>query len=624
MWCVELLAAADKEKKPLDSALFSAMQESLAERLSSFRIAAGHCVVKNQGGIYDVSGLPVRGGTTASILRIDPTTGAITCASVGDSEVRYYDMSSGTGEDDGKTLCGDHSATNPEEYARVLAFCAEKDRGVPRFAYDTQGGRLSRESRCQFVRAEGGVTWKPNPAGGFFYCDVRGNYGAYMHTPTDNEGLAMTRALGDFNMSRYGVSQEPHVVTAIPPALTEDAQIRAVVWASDGMWDLVSPADVGAVVRRAEFIVRASDNGQILCGRAEAAAAALLTLAKERTRAAFGGSLGDNITVGVTYIVYPRAPITEMTPAAWEHAITRHRVHHGAALGHSEREGERDQGERNMVGKPPGTGDVFSTRRSTQRVLYRALDGSYWEIVYLNGQVNGISPWHSPLAPEELDMAFLLSGSPFHPESIFAGLDVIPFAEPAVSFALPGSTAALIVDDEDDDPLHCDLHRYQVLPDMLGGPGAGLRRSRNTARSYGSYAPSCSGCRIGAAEEAADAAADAELKTCTEWLNLQINSLTDASIAGGETTGCRTAVEDGMIRLEACDAWVCFSDPAVMRSATAALAADDAATDIRRAMNIIAETKELLKAATGRLRATPMGAGYAAYKIAMAFLEENP
>ena len=314
-----------------------------------------------------------------------------------------------------------------------------------------------------------------------------------------------------------------------------------------------------------------------------------------------------------------------------------------------------------MVGKPPGTGVVFSTRRSTQRVLYRAVDGTYWEIVYLNGSVNGIMPWHihegSPLAapappapaepPEELDLAFLLSGSPIKRESLFT--DALPGSTEAILALL---SAPLCVDPEGlwqrtlspvetDDPLHCDLHRSQVLP------GLALRRSRNTARSYGSYAPPCSGCRIGAEEEAGDAADDAELKECTEWLNLHINYLTDASIAGlpaATIADRRAEVESGMVRLEICDAWSAFGlsrettgqfitshevggfgDPAaIMRAATTALAADDAAADIRRAMTIIGEAKEILKTATGRLRMTPLGAGYAAYKIAMEFLAANP
>lgn len=579
MWCVELLAAADKEGKTLD---FAEVQAALRARLMNHGPDAYRKYIfhETQGGIYDTRGQPVRGGTTASILRIDRTTGAITCASVGDSEVRYFDCGADAPAD-GTTLCGDHTATNPEEYARVLAFAAEKGRPAARFAYDTQGGRLSREDRCPFVRNEEDTAWVPNPAGGFFHCDVRESWGAYIFAP-NGEGLAMTRALGDFNMSRYGVSQEAHVVTAPPPALQENTQMRAVVWASDGMWDLLPYADVGAVVRRAEFVVR-GDDGQIVAGRAAEAAAALLELAKERTRAAFG-SLGDNITVGVSYIVYPRAPPP-----------------------------------------PPAAG---------------------FEPAAAGGA-------GAPAAPE-LDLAFLLSGSPFKRESLFTALhaDDISVIEPAELLgpvALPGSTedllhgplrvdpeapearwmragspaerAAILATLEADHPLHCHLHRDQILP------GRRLRRSRNTGRSYGMYAPSCSGCRIGAAEEAADAAEDAELKACTQWLNLRMNDLADASIAdlpASVLADRRAEVEGGMFRLEACDAWSAFGDPAVMRAAEVALAADDAAADIRRAMSIIAEAKDILRTATGRLRATPRGAGYAAYKAAMAFLAANP
>lgn len=688
MWCVELLAAADREGKALD---FAEVQSALRERLMNHGPDAYRKYIfhETQGGIYDTRNQPVRGGTTASILRIDRTTGAITCASVGDSEVRYFDAAADAPAE-GTTLCGDHTATNPEEYARVLAFAAEKGRPEARFAYDTQGGTLSREDRCPFVAGPaGGPAWVPNPAGGFFHCDVRENCGAYIFAP-NGEGLAMTRALGDFNMSRYGVSQNPHVVTAPPPPPQEDAQIRAVVWASDGMWDLLQYADVGAVVRRAEFIHR-GDDGQIVGGNAEAAAAALLELAKERTRAAFGGTLGDNITVGVSYIVYPRVPIVDTSSAGLEHAIRRFGALGYMRCAHSDRPGEREESEREMAGKPPGTAVLYSARRSTRRYLYRRLeDGSYWEVVYFNGEATGAIPWPleegSPLAappppaepepaapaPEEglLDLAFLLSGSPFKRESLFTalhaeGLDDISVIEPSavdaeflgpvvkaadvrltLPVALPGSTedllagppvvdpitrwmragspaerSAILESLEEDHPLHCDLHRDQILP------GRRLRRSRNTGRSYGSYAPACSGCRIGAEEEAADAADDAELKACTEWLNLRVNDLADASIANLPTSVLadrRAEVEGGMIRLEACDAWVSFGNPAVMRAAEVTLAADDAAADIRRALTIIAEAKDILKTATARLRATPRGAGYAAYKAALAFLEANP
>jgi hypothetical protein len=108
-----------------------------------------------------------------------------------------------------------------------------------------------------------------------------------------------------------------------------------------------------------------------------------------------------------------------------------------------------------------------------------------------------------------------------------------------------------------------------------------------------------------------------------EWITLQVNSLTDASITGLPAAAIadrRANVECGIFRLEMCDAWTAFGDPAVMRAATDALAADDAAADIRRALSIIADAKDILRSATSRLSAMPLGAGYAAYGAAMAFL----
>ena len=703
MWCVDKLRELLRvdPAAPLDAALFDTLHGTVREKLLAHvraKSLTGLNVYEEQEGIY-MAGTrqPVRGGTTATILRIDHTTGAITCASVGDSEARVFSCDAGA-EDEGTDLCTDHSATNPAEYARVLAFCSEKGRALPRFEYDTMSGTLSRESRCPFVAdaaappLSGG--WAPNPAGGFFHCDVRGNFGAYIFNPLNTEGLAMTRALGDFNMERFGVSHVPHVVTEPAPVPAPEAtKTRAVVWASDGMWDLVPARDVAAVVRRADLV-----------GKPEAAAAALLDLAKERTRAAFGGALGDNITVGVTYVLYPREDITGTEPADMERAVQRHRADGALPCAHSERPGEYEDGNTYIAGKPPGTGYLFSARRCTRRYVYRALDGSVWEVLYFQGRVTGAIPWHLPVpepaaepapapeppalapadgaierlmahlrdvaarpapapaeqesAPPELDLAFLLSGGPFRrPSSLFAeelpspvpaaAEDDTLLTGPVVAFAaLPGSTEAILsgpprVDPATpearwkragspaermailatltaDHPLHCDLHRAQVIP------GVSLRRSRNSLRSYGSYAPPCSGCRIGAEEEAADAADDAELQECTAWLYMRINDLGDSAIAGSPTEDRRAEVQGGIIRLEMCNAWTCFGDPTVIEAANAALAADDAAADIRRAMSIIAEAKGILRGATERLRGAPRGTAYAAYKTAVAFLEDNP
>lgn len=641
MWCVEFLAGA--EEKPLDSALFSALNEDIRERLRAHVAAkslTGLNVYERQEGLYNAgSNTPIRGGTTASILRIDHMTGAITCASVGDSDVRVYDLDT---DDEGISLMADHTPTNPAEYERVLAFCAAHNRGTPHFNFDTHGGRLSAERRPVFVKNAETGAWELNPMGGFFHCDIRCSWGAYFHSPTLDEGLAMTRSIGDFHMARFGLSHEPHVVTSPPPAAPGR---RAVICASDGFWDFVTYSEVRGALRD--------------CADAAEATAALMELAKERTRAALEDSLGDNITITVAFVtVTPPELDTGRIPVRW----------HG------------------QVYQVDPTGAAPPLREDGSAALPAQLGGSdpslregETEFTFRRITHRGKEMWARDCRaapPPELDTAFLLGGSPFRRESLFAEPEDDPIWDTAVNVmdvsfalpaeimarlspstvaalsappaaaALPGSTEDILrhIDPVDpvarwtragspaereavlatlaaDHPLHCDLHRDQFLP------GLRIRRSRNTARSYGMYAPSCSGCRIGAEEEADDAAADAEIKACTEWLNLRINDLAEASIAGASAAALadrRAEVEGGIFRLEACDAWASFGNPTVMRSATIALAADDAVADIRRAMSIIAEATGILRTATVRLRATPLGAGYAAYKTAMAFLEANP
>jgi serine/threonine protein phosphatase PrpC len=58
-------------------------------------------------------------GTTASVLRVDKTTGALEVQHVGDSDVRYFDI--GDKDDDGVSLSADHSALSKEEFLRIRA-----------------------------------------------------------------------------------------------------------------------------------------------------------------------------------------------------------------------------------------------------------------------------------------------------------------------------------------------------------------------------------------------------------------------------------------------------------------------------------------------------------------------
>jgi serine/threonine protein phosphatase PrpC len=206
------------------------------------------------------------GGTTLSALRI-ATDGSCEVGHVGDSEVRYFDELG-----HGVALTADHSPCSLEEFHRVRAF--------PRPARFEFG----RTSHPVFLRVD--RDWVFNEAGAGHHCTVRGDWSSYLVSPT-YENLAITRAIGDFSMKEHGVIAEPTIMRAKPPTA---GIVRAIVMASDGLWDAMQYAEVGAIVRRPDLI-----------GNAEAATKALMVVALETARRLFGTNC-DNITAVVVYV----------------------------------------------------------------------------------------------------------------------------------------------------------------------------------------------------------------------------------------------------------------------------------------------------------------------------------
>ena len=222
---------------------------------------------------YTISG----GGTTASVLYIDPITSECHVAHVGDSEVRYYDTDVGAGV----SLTADHSACSLEEFMRIRS---TPDPGSFEFAARSPYG-----PRPVFVLRAG--VWDMNPMGGNMYCTVRSDWAAYLVSP-DGERLAVTRALGDFHMKGCGVTSEPSVSVTEPPA---QGTTRAIVMASDGLWDAMKYEEVRAVVRDPSVL-----------GSSEAATTALMAAAAAANAKHFGAS-ADNITALVVYLTLPPA-----------------------------------------------------------------------------------------------------------------------------------------------------------------------------------------------------------------------------------------------------------------------------------------------------------------------------
>jgi serine/threonine protein phosphatase PrpC len=228
-------------------------------------------------------------GTTASVLRIDKSTGTLEVQHVGDSDVRYFDCQ-GEGDEgsEGVSLSADHSALSKEEFLRIHALPAPAA-----FLYAVSSRSGGAPSPVFIPDEVGG--WVQNPTGNY-YSTVRNEWAAYLQIPCKTQ-LAMTRALGDVVMKPYGVIATPSVLTA--PPLTE-GRTRAIVMASDGVWDTSQYAEIGAIVSRPDLI-----------GNAEAAAAAILAevLAKQTTLL---GAYGDNATVIVAYVSPPKSSVDDL------------------------------------------------------------------------------------------------------------------------------------------------------------------------------------------------------------------------------------------------------------------------------------------------------------------------
>lgn len=269
-WTLEWIS--EHSDAVLNADTFSTIDSYLRLRLASHLTERGIPFIQQEGAFYQVSymsPIPLRGGTTSTLVQISED-GRVTAAHVGDSEVRIFDRN-GVDHD----ICADHTATSLEEYQRIRA-------SHPGAKFVCDGSSVWHAPRPVFKQNPDG-TVELNPSGPFKVCDVRGSWGAYLRTPDESESLAMTRALGDFNLKRQaGVIAEPHCKTIEPP--TNDVNERNIIVASDGFWDILHYSEVADKLWSFET--------------AEEKVESLMALAKEKTVERLGAP-NDNITIVV-------------------------------------------------------------------------------------------------------------------------------------------------------------------------------------------------------------------------------------------------------------------------------------------------------------------------------------
>jgi serine/threonine protein phosphatase PrpC len=238
----------------------------------------------------EIAHTSLAGGTTASLLLVDRVTGAATVAHVGDSEVWYFDGSStysphidpvsALGLSDGHQFTADHSVLSLTEYSRMSTIPGLPP---PKIQFDPLDPS-SQAGRDAFVQIDG-VT-QINPEGGYKVCTAGGEHAAYIFGPA-GERLAMTRSLGDFNMKKCGHLTAVPSVISTPPI--PDGISRTFVIASDGLWDVLTPADVKQIL---------SDPFNATASTAEEA----LMLAARAKSIQYFGMGGDDITVIVVKV----------------------------------------------------------------------------------------------------------------------------------------------------------------------------------------------------------------------------------------------------------------------------------------------------------------------------------
>jgi serine/threonine protein phosphatase PrpC len=426
-WAMDWIT--EHPQAPLNAATFSLIDEHIRTQLLAHLTATGVPHMTFGKGIYTTGfygsrGLPIRGGTTLSIALVGPD-GQVTAAHVGDSNIHVF-----TGPPEHATavsLMGDHTPTSRTEFDRI--------RALNPGAMFTMGAS---SDRAVWTKTADGSDYEKNPLGPFSFSDVRESWAAYLCASDDSERIAMTRALGDFNLQLLaGVITEPHCqdlpalaptdagpVPPIDPAVAggHGSSERVVVNASDGFWDIVHYTEVAEVIWQAENR-----------GSAEATAAALLALGKAKTLERLGAP-GDNMTVSVVRVPAPPPPPAAAVggagvavptaespdgdclaaespdgdsledPALWEAAVQRYNPLDSIPLSHSPNGHQQAEGQDEMVrsGAVPGTGFWYFGRGSTMKLIYRSLDGRYWDITYRllwpydtsHWRLTTVEPWY--------------------------------------------------------------------------------------------------------------------------------------------------------------------------------------------------------------------------------------
>jgi len=259
--------------------LFESAEEACRNKLRETLKSSGIQFIENDG-VFFKAGLyeritPFQGGTTATIVTLNPDTGVLSCANVGDSDAMFFDSS----DKDGEVITADHTPNCLEEWKRISSKYP-----TVKCVFSANGSNLT--ARPVWNQFDFGL-WELNELGGYQYVDVRSNWASYINVPVVGT-LAMTRVMANFGFKKFGIIAKPDVCSVDAPV---SGVTRAVVLGSDGLWDAVHYNEVRDIVRSPELL-----------GKPEEATTALLKFGIDKSKERFTSpACHDNITVIVAY-----------------------------------------------------------------------------------------------------------------------------------------------------------------------------------------------------------------------------------------------------------------------------------------------------------------------------------
>ena len=160
-------------------------------------------------------------------------------------------------------LTSDHSPDSLYEYNRIRKQCPSDTNphgAKARVVYDNQNIRVKTQCQPVFdVAADGTLTKNASVMLGSYHKTVRKEWSVYITTPPSSQHtdcLSVSRSIGDFTLSEYGVTYKPEIQSVNLKPIFEKLETTptpipntlCLVLASDGLWDNWLYPDVGEFV----------------------------------------------------------------------------------------------------------------------------------------------------------------------------------------------------------------------------------------------------------------------------------------------------------------------------------------------------------------------------------------